>query len=175
MMAAAAGGHYLLAVLASPRYGVVSKAFHQMVMALRIIREDALALLYRWSESRGEAPLEVRTLTAALGGGLVPRLVMWLLRRRGELAAERGGLRLTAVGKSRAGSLILSHRLWETFLAEHLGIPLDHLHEPAERMEHYITPQLQAALREQLEARRTDPHGRPIPGVSPGGGEEAGR
>jgi manganese/zinc/iron transport system permease protein len=61
-----------------------------------------------------------------------------------------------------ARGIVRSHRLWESFLAEHLGLPPDHLHEPSHRAEHFITPE----LREQLgrEVRRAeDPHGREIP------------
>jgi len=29
-------------------------------------------------------------------------------------------------------------------------LPLDHVHDPAERMEHYIDPQLQAELRREM-------------------------
>jgi Mn-dependent DtxR family transcriptional regulator len=46
---------------------------------------------------------------------------------------------------------------------EHFQLPLDHLHEPAERIEHFIGPELQQQLAESLPKADTDPHGREIP------------
>ncbi len=165
-MAVAAGAHYFLAVLAAPRHGLVSRGFHRLLMALRIVREDVLALLYRWGEARGDVPLPKHDVHAALGGGPVARLALWVLLRRGRILAEGGGLKLSERGKRRARDLVRSHRLWEAYLAKHLGIALDHVHAPAERMEHYITPQISEALEKQLAGTDKDPHGKPIPGVA---------
>jgi Mn-dependent DtxR family transcriptional regulator len=53
--------------------------------------------------------------------------------------------------------------LWEAYLVEYLGLPLDHVHAPAERMEHYIGPNLQEKIAQHLPQEETDPHGREIP------------
>ena len=44
----------------------------------------------------------------------------------------------------------------------YLGIPLDHLHEPAHRMEHFLTPELTQTILAG-SGNTQDPHGRPIP------------
>ena len=163
MMATAAGAHYFVALLLAPRYGLISKALQRLEVALRIVMEDVLALLYRWSEVKGDAELGGRYVVAALGGGIGPRLAVWVLQLRQQVGDAGGGLRLTARGKARARELIRSHRLWETYLARELGIPLDHVHDPAERMEHYITESLRDSLKDQLATPEQDPHGRPIP------------
>ncbi|HXT58564.1 MAG TPA: iron dependent repressor, metal binding and dimerization domain protein, partial [Pirellulales bacterium] len=62
-----------------------------------------------------------------------------------------------------AQSLVRSHRLWEAYLGEHFDLPLDHLHEPAERVEHFIGPQLQERLASELARPGVDPHGKEIP------------
>jgi Mn-dependent DtxR family transcriptional regulator len=59
--------------------------------------------------------------------------------------------------------LVRGHRLWESYLGEHFALPLDHLHEPAERLEHFLGPQLQEQLAEELAEPGRDPHGRAIP------------
>ena len=64
---------------------------------------------------------------------------------------------LTDLGRENARSLVRSHRLWEAFLVEYFDLPLDHLHAPAERVEHYIGPQLQEKLAAAVHAPAVDP------------------
>ncbi len=59
-----------------------------------------------------------------------------------------------------------SHRLWEAYLVEYLGLPIDHVHDPAEWMEHYIDESLERRIEADLPHLATDPHGREIPGSS---------
>lgn len=163
-MAVAAGLFYLAAVVASPRYGVVSRLMHTAATSLRILREDALALLYRLEEldvarrmSRGDA-------VQALGGGLLARFAIRDLIRRRLVAKDADRVELTESGRSQARKLLRSHRLWEAFLVEYLGLPLDHVHAPAERMEHFIGERMRERLADDLTDTATDPHGREIPG-----------
>ena len=81
----------------------------------------------------------------------------------GSSSVSHGGLRLTDAGRERAVNLVRSHRLWEAYLVEYLGLPLDHVHAPAERMEHYIGDKLQREIAKELPQEATDPHGREIP------------
>ncbi|MCC6418361.1 MAG: metal ABC transporter permease [Gemmataceae bacterium] len=157
MMAVVAGAQFVLAVLFAPRYGVLSKILRTAQLALRIVAEDVLAALYRAEEARG-APA-----AAAVPAGWRGRLARWVLRRQGQVTNEAGELRLTAAGRRRAESLVRSHRLWEAYLAENIDLPLDHLHDAAERMEHYVGSELQKELEAELQRPGLDPHGKPIP------------
>ena len=74
------------------------------------------------------------------------------------------GLQLTDSGRRRAAAFVRSHRLWEAYLVEHLGLPPDHVHDPAERMEHFIDSRLQEQIVADLSDAQRDPHGRDIPG-----------
>lgn len=163
MMAVAAGAQFSAAVLAAPRYGMISKKLHQFSLAARIVREDILGLLYRWQEARRGEDLQRGQVIAAVGGGGLPRLALRRLARRGAVAvAASGGVTLTAAGRSGAARLVRAHRLWEAYLNKHFGLPLDHLHEPAMRMEHFVGDQLQATIEAEV-AGPADPHGREIP------------
>lgn len=71
---------------------------------------------------------------------------------------------LTRQGRTRALELQRSHRLWESYLAEH-DVGDAHLHAEAERLEHAHS--LADELADSLGNPATDPHGEPIPG---GGG-----
>jgi manganese/zinc/iron transport system permease protein len=163
MIAVAAGFLFFLAVLFSPRYGIVSTVVRNMQSTSRILREDILAMLYRLEELGVQRLMGPREAAQAVGGGMAAVAALWRLVRLGLIERASGGLRLTASGRERATHLVRSHRLWEAYLVEYLGLPLDHVHAPAERMEHYIGEKLQEKIAQHLPQEETDPHGREIP------------
>lgn len=71
---------------------------------------------------------------------------------------------LTAEGVRKALVVVRRHRLLETFLARTLGLGRDQLHDEAERLEHALSPALEAAIDDYLGNPQRDPHGHPIPG-----------
>ena len=77
-----------------------------------------------------------------------------------------GELQLTAAGRAAARSLVRAHRLWESYLDTHFDLPRDHLHDAAERMEHFLGAELQEELAAELAGRAVDPHGKAIPPAS---------
>ncbi len=162
-MAVVVGGLYIAAALFSPRYGVLASLAANIADALRVVREDLLALLYRWEEIGDKRPLGAREAIQSLGGGWRAALARYLSVWRGEVCREGSALALTDRGRQRARALVRSHRLWESYLSAKLGLPADHVHEPAMRMEHYIAPELEAKLTAELSDVPQDPHGRPIP------------
>lgn len=170
MMAVVAGMLLFAAVLLSPQYGIISKVYHRWALSLQIVREDILGMLYRWQElSRPNgAPMTRRAVLEAIGEGLLSKLALNSLSRNGDIRMAQDADQLRTVTLSEAGTLkasqlVRSHRLWETYLAKHFNLALDHLHMPAERMEHYITPTLHDELREQLDHPTEDPQGKAIP------------
>lgn len=72
-------------------------------------------------------------------------------------------LRLTRHGRLHGLRVVRRHRLIETFLVEILGMRWDQIHEEAERLEHALSPTLEAHLARLLGDPRFDPHGDPIP------------
>jgi DtxR family Mn-dependent transcriptional regulator len=73
------------------------------------------------------------------------------------------GVRLTAEGERVALRVIRRHRLLELFLAEALELPWDVVHIEAERLEHHVSPRVEAAIAAHLGHPTHDPHGDPIP------------
>lgn len=73
---------------------------------------------------------------------------------------------LTVEGKRRAIEVVRKHRLWETFLYEHLGFTWDEVHEVAEQLEHIQSPKLIDRLDQFLNYPSFDPHGDVIPTAS---------
>lgn len=158
MMAVATGGLFGLAVLFAPRHGVVSQALRRLRLALRIAREDVLAELFRAEETPG------RILPPR------PAATVWMqwfaesqLRQWGRIERYGGSWRLTDAGRAEGRELVRTHRLWEMYMSERLALPADHVHDPADRMEHYTGPALRDQLASDLANPDRDPQGRPIP------------
>ena len=66
-------------------------------------------------------------------------------------------------GERLALEVLRHHRLLELYLAEHLGVPWDRVHEEAEALEHVLSEDLEARIAAKLGNPTHDPHGDPIP------------
>ncbi len=75
------------------------------------------------------------------------------------------GVALTEAGQRVALEVLRHHRLLELYLAEHLGVPWDRVHQEAEALEHVISEDLEARIAAKLGEPTHDPHGDPIPDV----------
>jgi ABC-type Mn2+/Zn2+ transport system permease subunit len=162
MTAVVAGLQFGGAVLLAPRTGLVSKWLRQWSLAVRISAEDVIGRLFRAEERPGSG-----SRAAAGPATLADRLIAWLARRQlllhGYVHQAGRELELTEAGRAAARRIVRAHRLWESFLETHFDLPADHLHEPAERMEHFIDEELQAEIDAELSGRTVDPHGKKIP------------
>jgi DtxR family Mn-dependent transcriptional regulator len=87
------------------------------------------------------------------------------MARDGHLKVQRGGaIQLTAKGRKLAQHLMLRHQLAEMLLTEVIGLSWAKAHAEAERMEHAISPEVEALLLKRFADRKTCPHGVPING-----------
>jgi DtxR family Mn-dependent transcriptional regulator len=73
------------------------------------------------------------------------------------------GVQLTTDGERLALEVLRHHRLLELYLAEHLGVPWDRVHDEAEALEHVISEDLEERIAAKLGHPTHDPHGDPIP------------
>ncbi len=71
-------------------------------------------------------------------------------------------LAFTEAGRDHAAGIVRRHRLIERFLTDVLGIPWDEVHEEAERLEHAMSPVLEARMLAAIGDAKTCPHGHPI-------------
>ncbi len=164
MMTVVAGGLLFSSAVFSPRYGVLSRELRRMKLAVQVYREDILAMLYRIDEGT-VAYRDVSSDDAldAVGRNLLSKAALRQLRNDGHVSGTPDNLRLTEIGKQRAGGLLRSHRLWESFLVDKAGIDPGHVHESAERLEHFTEPELSERLAESQAHPVKDPHGKAIP------------
>jgi DtxR family Mn-dependent transcriptional regulator len=116
-------------------------------------------------ESRTEQPVSTAALAERLQ--ITPGSVSAMLKRLDELGlithVPYRGVRLTDAGRRIALEVIRHHRLLESYLAEHLGMPWDRVHEEAEVLEHVLSDDLEELIAAKLGNPTVDPHGDPIP------------
>lgn len=157
------GALFALALVLSPSQGLVAAQARRAGLALRVRREDILGALYRL-ETDGATRVtreDAARLTQGVLGRMATRQLRWSGLVRGE--AERMGL--TPEGSASAQRILRAHRLWESYLWRDLSLPVSHVHDPSERMEHFISEQMARDLASHVADDR-DPQGRKIP---PGG------
>lgn len=175
MIAVVAGLMFLMAILVSPRHGLIGRAISRIRLTIRIVSEDLLGLLYRLEEAHMEEQTKQAPQLVAQAIGFAPvlsRLALWNLRWRGRVDADQAGYHLTQSGREIARRLVRSHRLWESYLKRHFSLPEDHLHQAAERVEHYLGPEQREELARELDQPAHDPHGKEIPGEPNGASEK---
>lgn len=73
------------------------------------------------------------------------------------------GAELTEAGYRRAIEVIRHHRLIETYLYEALEYGWEEVHNEAEKLEHFISEDLEDRMAAKLGYPEYDPHGHPIP------------
>jgi DtxR family Mn-dependent transcriptional regulator len=76
--------------------------------------------------------------------------------------ADDKTISFTESGREHAEGIVRRHRLIERFLTDVLGIPWDEVHEEAERLEHAMSPVLEARMLAAIGDAKTCPHGHPI-------------
>src|SRR5450631_147681 len=87
------------------------------------------------------------------------------MTRDGHVRVGRdGGISLTAKGRGVAEKLALRHQLAEMLLTEVIGLSWAKAHDEAERLEHAISPEVEALLLKRFGSQKSCPHGVPMRG-----------
>ncbi len=149
---------FLVTMAVAPEYGFIVRLIRRRRLYRHILEEDVLKSLQGLG-GRGETA----AIRARIGLHATAEEVEAALRRLAGAAwilhtGERA--ELTPSGRDRAEMLVRSHRLWETYLAEH-NVPEDRVHEAAERLEH--AHDVAEEIARELGHPQHDPHGEPIP------------
>ena len=127
--------------------------------------EDYAKAIYALQRRSDGAPVATNDLAERLR--VTPASVSAMLKRLDERGLVEHvpyrGVVLTDAGRRVALEVLRHHRLLETYLAEHLGVPWDRVHEEAEALEHVLSEDLEARIAAKLGEPTHDPHGDPIP------------
>ncbi len=117
-----------------------------------IVQEEQVPISARLAEELGVTPPAV---TAALKR----------MTRDGYVKVQRDGrIQLTAKGREVVEHLVLRHRLAEKLLTDVIGLGWSKVHQEAERLEHAISPEVEALLLKRFGADSSCPHGVPLVG-----------
>lgn len=163
---------FAVAMLLSPRHGLVLQAVRRRRVRYHIDGEDIIKAISRRAETGAtvlaEDIAQATGLSSARVGSTIRALAREGLVSRGSrdpAHANSAGYSLTSSGQHRANELVRAHRLWESYLADEAKIPMDTIHDEAERLEHAHE------LADEIDARlgfpTHDPHGEVIPAPLP--------
>lgn len=153
MMTVLAGVILTATILLSPSHGVLGRLRRRQRLATRVAMDDLVSAMYRASEL-GTAPLTIEATREAYPGAKLNRAIR-AARKRAYIVRQGEELNLTKQGMRYAKGIVRRHRLWEHYLVDQVGLAPDHVHDTAERLEHF--PPVPPA------GPVTDPHGRSIP------------
>jgi len=125
--------------------------------------EDVLKVAYTLKEAGRTLDDKELTRSAGLPGELSREVAGALIASKWAEENVQGAIQLTKTGEARARELIRAHRLWERYLVDRKGMPLESIHAEADRREHEITSQEMNSLDVELGYPAWDPHGHAIP------------
>ena len=127
-----------------------------------IASENLLKAILELSED-GEAVIAARLATFLRITPAAVSMALKRLQQRGDIRyTPRRTILLSPKGFDQACALVRKHRLVERLLVDVLHMPWEKVHDTAEKLEHAITPELEARLLEMFGEQGTCPHGSPF-------------
>jgi len=127
--------------------------------------EDYLKALFHLGSTDSKSEVESKALAEYLqiSAASVSSMLKKLKEKSLVEYEPYGKIVLSDRGRTAAIAMIRKHRLWETFLHQHMHFSWDEVHEVAEQLEHIRSTKLTQELDRFLGYPKTDPHGDPIP------------
>ena len=145
-----------------PRYGLLALYKDWQSAKEREQLEDALKhLLDREQQGRHASPESIAG-TLNLSRAKITRLISDM-ESQGLLETHGSQLHLTTEGERWAMHVVRAHRLWERYLVDEARMPLNQIHDVAQKREHSLTADQLNELEAALGHPTLDPHGDPIP------------
>ncbi len=148
----------LTSLLFAPKQGFFFRLMRIGNFKYRCLEENVLKNLWK------EGPLPFKVFRKK--HPVHPLFLTFILHRliqSGWVKKSKGSYLLTKDGEMKALKIVRIHRLWEVYLADHLGIGVEKVHRSAEEMEHIITEEMEKKLSQFLSHPLVDPHAQPIP------------
>ena len=140
---------------------------------LSMSTENYLLSIFRLQEQQPRLSLtqladHLKTLPEAEGLGTslpsVSAMIRRMVREGLVESDQKKGIILTNSGSQSGANIVRRHRLAERMVVDLLGIDLANAHIEAHRLEHAISPELEANIVSKLGDPKTCPFGHPIPG-----------
>ena len=151
----------LIAVFFAPYKGVWIHWRKMQTHRLRISQENVLKMMLKIHQKKAQDKyirFDEMTHKSGLSSSKLYTRLRYLKRNDLVLCKSQGLWKLSAVGLTKAKSILRSHRLWEVYLTEKMRYKIDHVHPSAEVMEHLISPEIEKMLQKELGNPKKDPH-----------------
>jgi manganese/zinc/iron transport system permease protein len=149
----------------SPNRGIISRWLLTVRTRQRMLNENILKAMYKLEESSKTKVHSIFEIIRDTGldeksvrKGVNRMIIKGLLKKNGN-----GIYEFTLNGRHYGQRITKLHRLWELYLTSQLRIRTDYVHDDAEAIEHFITPELEKELEALLNYPEKDPHNRVIP------------
>ena len=155
---------YFLAVLLSPKNGLLFKFRQNTIEKHRVVREDILRQVIK---KYPDASMELSEIAERLG--LPASKIGSYARKMSQshlLAIVNNEVTLTKAGVAKAEKLVRAHRLWETYQVKKMGLETSQIHAEADLIEHFLSEELLDEIDKELGYPTKDPHDSPIPSKS---------
>ena len=121
-------------------------------------REDYLQAIFRISKKKGYATnkeiAEYLNISKPSVTEMIKKLVDFNM-----VEVEKNKITLKEAGKKQARDVLSTHRLWEYFLENKLGLKGDVVHHQADLLEHITSDELKDALNKYLGYPSLSPKG----------------
>ena len=150
---------FAVVLACAPQYGMIADWWRRRTMVPQQLLEDVLGCFRK--ELDGSKSTSQILSEVARPSEQVYRAIR-SLDRRNWLDVAGQTLTLTDEGRREAKRILRAHRLWETYL-QHVGMPVESLHDQAHRLEHVHDEETVDYLDDKLGHPLTDPHGAEIP------------
>ncbi len=163
-MVVAAAVLFTISVLLSPGRGLVGNYLRKRKQRQKSFKENILKYIYKSNEKNIDSKSQLQEIHQKFGqNGIRVQPFIDKMLNEGYIIRSNGLIELTQKGEQEAKRVIRVHRLWELYLSERLNLKSDHVHDDAETMEHFITPELETELMNILGKPEKDPHQSQIP------------
>lgn len=147
----------------SPTKGLLTRWYSKRTYQQKIHEDHILKALYYASEKQSRGlPLPAIKQNFPQRETQTQSSINTLIKK-GYISRNRSVVSLTNRGAIEARRIIRLHRLWELYLTEHVNIAPDHVHDIAGKIEHILTPEIEAKLEAKLNYPDKDPHQSIIP------------
>ena len=147
-----AGVLFMVSMIASPHRGVLALLMRRWRLSRRVADQHLLRAMAEIEESRSDSVTideselwKMRSWTAAGFTRVLARA-----RRYGWIDRLGQGVRLTETGRTAANRILMNHRLWELYLIRYADIAPTHVDRDADEIEHVLSEELVAELRQAL-------------------------
>lgn len=140
-----------VSMMFAPNKGVVFQRWSKLLVKRRMNEENLLKTAVQL-EVRGQGKLFNRRSISARQF-FHPRLwnrTIKRLRRKGLIKKVHTGYTLSTEGRAIGAEIDRRHKIWEVYLQRRMQMSIHLVHDEADTMEHFLTPEIEAEILKEL-------------------------